>query len=597
MRRYTTWLLAFVCFLTLLAAPLIISDQSSNAVLQGSAVLAASADSFTLSSTVALLHSPRVNLESGTLSLPATRSGLARGGEVIAMLITGSSPQLMLRDAVLSVDFSGTSPTVGHDLSSGEVAPLVDALQKMQFDGLQVRDSTIQIKLSDGTVLALDNLTAAVSSKQNGALRATGTFVFHGETVNFDTMLNPSLSAQGMSRPLKATFTSAPLSATLDGSLLLGENPQFLSSSSELKTPDVRAAARWLGIDWPAGDGFGPLQINGQLEWAARTIAFQNATVSLDDNTATGTVSINLETPKPSLEGTLGLKTLNLSRYLPGLDASEQRPLLTTPNELSAADYPLIRAIDTDLRLSADRVTLPGMTLGRSAATVTSNNGRMLADIAELEIDDGSRASGQLRIDVSGARPAYGFNAKIEAPDVGRSINAMFGHPAVQGRGTITVDLTTADIPADNLLHALQGKLYVTLADAGRVGFDVNRLTAADQPNTPAAWQEISARAVTVDKLDARFTLANAILRTQSVEAISGQSALTVDGKIDLAEEQLDLRLTVGDIVNKDAAAGTGALEIKKRDIIDLRGPWKAPTVRAMPAHAETQEHGPPSPG
>jgi uncharacterized protein involved in outer membrane biogenesis len=580
----------------LLAAPLFLRDRHGHAVLQSGAVLAASPDSFTLSHPIPLFSAPRVRLESGTISLPATRTGLARGGEVIAMLISGSGPQLVLQDAALTVDFTTVPAKVAHEFAAGEVAPLVEALQTMRFDALEVRDSTLHVKLADGTALALQNLKAVISSKPNGAVRASGSFEFRGEAVAFDTSLGAALDAQGTSRPLKASFSSAPLVASLDGSLLLGDNPQFLSPRSELKTPDLRAAARWLGIDWPAGDGFGPFQVSGELEWAARTLAFQEATVSLDDNTATGTLSINLESSRPSLEGTLGLKTFNLSRYTPGLDAAGQEALLVSVNELSETNFPLIRAIDADVRISADSVTLPGMVLGRSAATIALKDSQMLADIAELEIGDGSRASGQFRVDARKANPEYGLHAKVEAPDVGRSIKAMFGHPTVQGRGTVTVDLTSSGNTGGNLLASLQGRLSVALAEPGRIGLDINRLAATDQQEAPASWDEISQRPIVVDQLDARFVVTNGVMQPQNAEAISGQRALTVNGSIDLVQSQLDLELAVGEIT-KEATPGTGELEIKKRDIIRLRGPWNSPSIRTAPAHADTHNFGPPSPG
>ncbi len=49
----------------------------------------------------------------------------------------------------------------------------------------------------------------------------------------------------------------------------------------------------------------------------------------------------------------------------------------------------------------------------------------MLADIAELEFDDGTRGGGQIRIDMSGANPSYSVQAKFEAADVGRSMQAV----------------------------------------------------------------------------------------------------------------------------------------------------------------------------
>lgn len=599
MRRYS-WSLAIFCFLLiLLAAPLIITDRYHRIALQSGAVFAASTNSYSLSSPVRLMSGPTIELESGTLSVPPSRTGLARSGQMIAMLITGSGPLLTLERATFTADFSTREPTFSKEQAPSEMAPLVKALQTMQFDALAVRDSTVRIKMSDGSLVELDDVNASLSTKPNGALRATGSFDFRGERIDFETTLGPSLDPQGMSRPVAVSFSGKPLDATLEGSLILGENPQLLAPRSELTATDLRAAARWLGVNWPSGNGFGAFRAKGQFEWIGRTMAFQNAAIELDENDASGTLSINFAGPRPAIEGTLGLKAFDLTQYLKAV-RSDDKPasILAAIRDASGLEFPLLEAIDADFRLSADSVALPSTTIGRSAATVSVRSGKMLADIAELEFGDGTRGSGQIRIDVSGANPGYGMQAKFEAPEVGHAIQAVFGHPTVQGRGAVTIDLTSAGSSGESLLGSLGGKLYVTLAEGGRIGLDINALAAPEGSALPAAaWQEVSARAISVDKLDARFAVANGVLRTQSVEAVSGQRALRAEGTISLVEKRLDMELAVGDVA-KTAGEGEAAIRVKlqPREIINVHGPWTAPTVHSGPAPIP-EKFGPPSPG
>lgn len=603
MRRYT-WALAIVCFLViLLAAPLLLSDRYSRLTLQSGAVFAASNNSYSLSAPVRLMTGPTIELEVGTLSVPLSRTGLARGGQMIAMLITGNGPQMTLEKAIFTADFSAREPTFSQDGSPGDVAPLVKALQRMQFDGLIVRDSTVRIKMSDGSTVDIEDVNATITSKPNGDAHAVGSFGFRGERMNFDTTLGASLDAQGMSRPINASFTGAPLTATLDGRLMLGESPQLLSPQAELSSDDLRVTARWLGVKWPAGRGFGAFHAKGQLEWVDRTVAFQDATVELDENNARGTLSVNFGGARPTVEATLGLKTLDLSRYLKSADANAKASnLLAKVRAASGLEVPLIQAIDADFRISSDNVVLPDLNIGRSAATVSLRNGKLLADLAELEIDDGTRGSGQIRIDMSGANPIYSVQAKFEATDVGRSIQATFGHPTVQGRGLVTVDLTAAGNTGETLLRSLDGKLAVSLAEGGRIGLDVNKLTDTGEPPATDVWKDVSARAISVDKLEARFIVTQGVVRTQSAEAVSGERALTAEGSIGLLDRLIDLELTVGDIdkekpgVRADASEAAGALKLRKREIITVQGPWSAPAIRAGPPTGETHKFGPPNP-
>jgi AsmA protein len=596
MRRYSR-LLAVACFLTvLLAAPLIISDRFDRIALQSGAVFAASSNSYSLSAPVRLMTGPTIEIESGTLSMPPNRTGLARGGQMIAMLITGSGPQMTLEDATFTADFSTREPTFSQEQPVGEIAPLVKALQSMQFSDLDVRDSTVRIKMSDASVVELHDVNASISGRPNGAIQVSGSFEFHGEKIEFETALGASLDAQGMSRPISASFSGTPLAATLDGSLMLGESPQLLSPQAELTSTDLRATARWLGVNWPSGHGFGPFRAKGQLEWVNRTVAFQNAAIELDENDASGTLSINFAGPRPAVEGTLGLKTLDLTQYLKHAEAAENRSsLLSSIREASGLAFPLIEAIDADFRISSDSVVLPATTIGRSAATVSLRSGKMLADIAELEFEDGTRGIGQIRIDQSGRDPSYGMQAKFESPDVGHAIQAVFGHPTVQGRGAVIIDLTAAGDSGESLLRSLDGKLSVTLAEGGRIGIDVNVLTAPESEALPdTAWQEVSSSAISVDKLDARFVVANGILRAQSAEAVSGARALKADGAISLIERRLDMELAVGDVApSVEASEAASQVKLQPRSIINMHGPWSSPAIRNEPAENSPKPEGP----
>lgn len=602
-RRYATPLALACLLLTLFAAPLFISSRHQNITLESAAVYAASSDSYRLSAPVRLMSGPTIQLESGTLSMPPSRTGLARSGQVIAMLITGSGPQMTLENATFTADFSTREPTFSQEEPGEEIAPLVKALQSMQFAGLTVRTSTMRIRMTDGSLAELQDINATISGKPNGAISASGSFQFRGETIEFDTALGASLDAQGMSRPISASFTGKPLTASIEGSLMLGESPQLLAPHADLTTADLRATARWLGVNWPSGDGFGPFHAKGQLEWVGRTMAFQNTTLQLDENDATGTLSINFAGQRPAVEGTLGLKTLDLTQYLKPRAAAVQRneSLLTSIRSASGLEFPLIDAVDADFRISSDRVTLPATTIGRSAATVSLRDGKMLADIAELEFDDGTRGGGQIRIDQSGPDPSFGMQAKFEAPDVGRAIQSVFGHPTVQGRGSITIDLTARGDNGEELLRSLDGKLCATLAEGGRIGIDVNMLTAPETGTLSAsAWQQVSTSAISVDKLDARFIVNKGILRAQSAEAISGQRALKADGTISLIAGELDMMLAVGDATNPPAEAEDRApakVIVKPREIVNMRGPWSSPAVRNAPAGDAGPTLAAPAPG
>jgi uncharacterized protein involved in outer membrane biogenesis len=577
LRRYSLAFAVVACLVFLLAAPYFVTGRHADLGLQGAAVFAASRDSYSLSSPVRLLEAPRVALESGTLSVPPTRTGLARGGEVIAMLITGSGASMTLEQATFTVDFSKNEANVSSSMLSGALAPLVATFQNLRFDSLAVRDSAIRLKLDDGAILLLDKLEAQVTTKPTGELRAAGFFVFRGETVAFDLTLGTQLDAQSGTRPIAASVTSDLLSASLEGHFMLGESPRLLSPQAELAIPSLRRAARWLGAGWPPGDGLDDFRVKGQLEWVNHTVAFQKASVQMDDNEADGTLSVNFAGARPAIDGTLGLKELDLSKYF-GAAAPQGASLLSLVADAHGFEFPLIEAVEADLRLSSDSLVVPGVTIGRSAATISLKGGKMLADIAELEIDEGTRGGGQVRIDVNGAQPSYEIHGKLEALDLGRAGQAVFGHSTVQGRGDVTVDITGSGNNGAALLQSLGGKLSATVTEGGQLGIDVDQLVAAAQmPQAASVWPAASRAGVAIDSADLRFAVANGVLHAENAEAAAGSRAMKAVGSISLPLRLLDLQLAVGERPRPETATGSTP---RQRTVVEVSGPWAQPSLQ-----------------
>ena len=315
LRRFPIALAILGCLLFLIAAPYI-DTRSNDVSLRSAAVFAASADSYALSAPVRLLQTPIIELESGTLSLPKGKSGIARGGEVLAALITGKSSRLALEDATFTADFSPGETNLSHGTAEASLAPLVTALQQLKFDALNIRNTTVRMRMADGAVLRLDDLTADVTSKPGGPVRAAGSFVFANEKIAFDITLGASPEPQaGNARTIAAVFEGAVLTGKLNGTLLSADTLRLNAPQAELTIPDLRRAARWLGAPLQSGAGFQNFSAKGQLEWVNRSLAFQNAVVQMDGNEASGTLSVNFAGVRPSIDGTLGLKTLDLTRY------------------------------------------------------------------------------------------------------------------------------------------------------------------------------------------------------------------------------------------------------------------------------------------
>ena len=192
-----------------------------------------------------------------------------------------------------------------------------------------------------------------------------------------------------------------------------------------------------------------------------------------------GAPSLNLGGERPLIDATLAFHALDLTPYA---EAARSRSFLFDRHTSSWSAFdlsvPIIKHVDADLRLSSPKVTLKslGLALGRGAATITVRSGKLLADIAELELYCG-KLSAQVTANANELVPRYTLRGKIENLDCaarpGPCCSARRSSPAA--RRSPSISRAIGQTPAE-LLRRLSGKATLTMADGGRLGLDMKSL-------------------------------------------------------------------------------------------------------------------------
>src|SRR5262249_44625416 len=305
------------------------------------------------------------------------------------------------------------------------VAPLVEQLQAMGFDTLTVRQGTLLVTAADGTPETIGEIEAELTGRRKGEIAGHGSFAFRGQRLGFDgTLSQPTEKALSARWPIKLTLKGDLLEATLDGRIDVAHALQ-LGGQIELTSPSLRRTARWLGIPVPVADGLNALIIKGQINWAARSLAVEDAKVTIDGNEATGALVLNLTGERPLIDATLAFQALDLTPYA---DASRAQSFLVDRQSAPWAPYdlsfPRIRHVDADLRISAPKIVLKGYGLGRGAATIAVRSGKLLADIAELDLF-GGKISAQVTANADGIVPHYALRGRIENVEAGSAASPL----------------------------------------------------------------------------------------------------------------------------------------------------------------------------
>lgn len=570
-----------------LAFPIIFSEGSSDGNLPGNAVVAAIRNQYALSGPVRLLSTPLLTVESGTISVASAQAAKARTGEAMTALLATGSARLVLDGAVIRVDVPSAEPGA---TAEGGFGPIVSAFLRLAFEGLSVRHSRVVMRLREGRDLVFTDVDAEISL-QKKSVAAKGSFEHRGQRLTFDTLLGAIERKSGAQVPLKASVKGSLVETQIDGTLVLGDSLQLSGAHAVLTTPDIRRAANWLGAGWPAGPGLGYFRAEGQVDWADRVIAFQKADFSIDGNQATGMLTFGFDGPRPSVEGTLALSSLDLTRYLQVDEASVTSreamlgPIaawLAAPTSFSS---PLLPLIDADLRISSAKTIAGPVRLGRSATTLSLKSGRLLADVAELEIDSGTNGLGQLSVDMSGAEPRFTIRGKLSGLKTGDLVTGLTGSELIRGRGDVVIDVAARGDTGGRILDTLSGKAALSMAQGGKVGIDIRRLLEASEPEPVWLWNGDGQGETSVGQLDAHVQIRNGMLKAEKVNVVVGNQLVSATGQLELASGTLNIAVSRSDAPPADAPEGNPVAAVAPATkVVELHGPWRHPAM--IPASA-----------
>jgi AsmA protein len=554
--------------------------------LRTAVVLATARDNYQVTSPIELAASPRVVLEHGTLSLAPRGGRKPRSAKEALALIESGRAQLVLEDALLSVDARGPRATAGAG-ATAEIAPILSALAQFRFGSLKIRRGTLVLNAGAGAREVLGEISADFAAVRSSAVSAIGSFNLRGEELSFDTILDLAVDPSDGRAPLKATITGALVQASFDGRVGFADGLQLAANVADVRCARLRELARWLGAPWPAGSGLQDFRARGQLEWQEGVLAFQEAVFQMDGNVASGALSVGLG-ERTAIDGTLALARLDLTAYLPPAAGASK----DTRTRLEAAwlaltgdpvDYafPLIKELDADIRISADRVVARGNDFGRGAATLSIRDGKMLADVAELELGHGALGGGHVMLDMNGPVPHYVVRGKLAGFEAARLGAAVFDYPPLlSGRGEVSLDLAATGATRTELAGTLAGKIMLHVGDGGRLGIDLEALMAAARAKELAGWAA-GRGSTTVDEIVARFRVSGGTIGVEAVKLQTGGRSIVGSGGIDFANRELDVQLM---LAPPAPAVAPGAREAPAADRLSVQGPWIAPAIRWIAA-------------
>src|SRR5262245_58261817 len=570
--RLATFILAtLACLLLAVVAPTLFGPRAIDEPFAGYAVMASPRDLHVVTTPIRLSTAPDLTSRRGTVE----EDGNAAAGTPISRFVL-DAPVFNLNSSGLNPNESEFESPLAGTLRDAVAPVLVEQLQAMGFDKLTVRQGTLIVTAADGTAETIAEIEAELTGRRKGEVAGHASFALRGQRLGFDGILTQP--AEKSARwPLKLSLKGDLLAATVDGRLDVAHDLQ-LGGEVELTSPSLRRTARWLGVPMPVTDGLNAVAVKGQINWAGRAVAVENANVTIDGNEATGALVLNLPGERPLIGATLAFQALDLTPYA---EAARAQSFLfdrqTATWSLFDLSFPLVRHVDADLRISAPKVILKGYGLGRGAATIAVRSGKLLADIAELELF-GGKLGAQITANADEIVPHYALRGRVENFEAGSAASLLFGSAALSGRALLTAEIEGAGQTPAEVVRRLSGKVTLAMPEGRRLAMDVKALRTAARANGPPGWAALAKGQTNLELLEARALIRNGVLMTELVQARSGAMGLTASGRVDLAARTLDLNLWMKSSVPTDRPLKLS--DMAGAEGVTMRGPWSEPFVR-----------------
>ena len=568
--RLTTLVLATVaCLLLALLAPILFARRAVDEPFAGSSVMASPRDLHVVTTPVRLSEAPDLILNRGVL--------YADGNATAGM----QTSRFVLDAPVFTLNASGFR-AAGVSFESGPMsaafAPLVEQLTLMGFDTLAVQRGTAHITSQDGTTETISDIDAELTGRRKGVIGARGSMKVRGQRLTFDGMLAQVADKTTPLRwPAKLSVKGELLDASFDGQLDVAEDLQ-ITGQAEISTPSIRRAARWFGVPIPTAAGLNAAAFKGQFTWARRSLSVEDAKITLDGNEASGALALNVAGERPLIDGTLAFNAIDLTPYREAMRSqSFVFERLTSSWSEFDLSFPTIKYFDADLRISAPKIAMSGFGFGRGAAAITVRSGKMIADIAELELAAGARASAQVAIDTNDGSPTYSLRGRVENFEAGQASAAVFGATVLAGRSTLVLDVASHGETPAQVMRRLSGKASLAMPEGGRLALDIKALRGAVTAEASSGWGALGKGQTSLEQVEARAMLRDGVLFADVVRGAAGSIGLGAVGQVDIVDGRLDLNIAVKPNVPTDRPLTSA--DLAGGETVSLRGSWQEPVV------------------
>ncbi|MEL7032966.1 MAG: AsmA family protein [Pseudomonadota bacterium] len=352
---------------------------------------------------------------------------------------------------------------------------------------------------------------------------------------------------------------------------LAGE--QTLNGMLDISSNNPRAVLSTLGTELPEGDSLNMFAISGQTTGSVLAPNLEQASITLDETTATGRVGADLRGARPRIVADLAMQRLDLTPFLgSGSQQTDTEPSLNEDWDDTPLDLAALNMLNATITVAAGEVVMDQITLNDALLNTRLDDGRLSAIFRQDDDTPGFKVFqgnwyGDLTLDASRSTPRLEIEALADSIAAQEMLTALTGFKNLSGIGDVHLDLSSEGNSLKSLIRGLDGKFEsdlnqgalkgLNLAKLVRDASNLRELVASGNLSIASFRDALSPEAETdFSKFIGNLDFNNGVASITDLSIDNPVVGITGAGSIDLGARTLDIRLTPRVDV---AAAGAGS--------------------------------------
>lgn len=432
-----------------------------------------------------------------------------------------------------------------------------------------------------GTALKLDDINAAISlPKLDGPVAIKGDLVWNGEKVALDFKADePAALAEDRASAVSFTLAAKPLAMGYAGKISLQQGFQ-MAGGVNVKTPNLRALARWADAPLAPGKGLGPFSVKSSLAYSNDKISLQKATLKLDGMNARGDMAVDLKGAVPFISGRLGVDKIDVNAYTSaGEEGGGGGGGSAASGKWSSANIDMsgLKAVNANLSLNAGNIIYKKTTLTKAAVALTLKGGVLDAKLTNVGLYGGS-AAGVLRLNGARKVPSLAGSLRTKGVKAYPFLKDFAGFEWLEGATAITAQVSAAGRNQATMVSTLGGKLNITFSDGAIRGVNIAKMIRGATKNILAGWENEPAEKTDFSEFSANFNIAKGIADTNDMKLIGPLVRLTGKGTVSMPPKRLNFLISPKVVASLQGQGGLDDLSGIKVPF-KVEGPWADPKI------------------